>query len=75
MHFNLIFVHSPVAVQTILRGLDTGVYPCLQDSGTSTPGLKNCWSPAISILPVSSGLKHPGKRKGFIVHSVKVLKK
>ena len=73
VHFNLVFVHCPLAVQTILRGPNKGVYPFSQDSTNSAPGLKNFWSPSISILAASSGLKQTAKTHGFNDNCVQTL--
>lgn len=75
LHRNLVAVHAPLVVQTIVRGPEMGVYPSLQDSANSTPGSKNIWSTATLMLAFSWGLRHPLKTKWFIkkcMHSVKL---
>lgn len=61
MQEKLIGVHFPLSPQTIFRGPDEGLYPCLHDSTNSAPGLKYLCIPSISMLSSSAGLKHTAR--------------
>lgn len=60
MHSNLVLVHSPLTLQIIFLGPDTGVYPGLQLRTNSSPGLEYLWRPSSRIFTFSSGLEHTG---------------